>query len=107
MAGYFPEELIEEIRISNDIVDVISEYVKLERKGKNYFGKCPFHNEKTASFSVEPTKQIYNCFGCGKAGKGYGDLPRRDYRQSRRCNLRPVCGRIDGVSVKENRGNHL
>lgn len=68
MAGYFPEELIEEIRISNDIVDVISEYVKLERKGKNYFGKCPFHNEKTASFSVEPTKQIYNCFGCGKAG---------------------------------------
>lgn len=68
MAGYFPEELIEEIRISNDIVDVISEYVKLERKGKNYFGKCPFHNEKTASFSVEPTKQIYNCFGCGKGG---------------------------------------
>lgn len=68
MANLFPEDLIEEIRVSNDIVDVISQYVKLEKKGKNYFGKCPFHNEKTASFSVEPVKQIFNCFGCGKGG---------------------------------------
>ncbi len=68
MAYLFPEDLIEEIRVNNDIVDVISEYVKLEKKGKNYFGKCPFHNEKTASFSVEPVKQIFNCFGCGKGG---------------------------------------
>lgn len=68
MANLFPEDLIEEIRSSNDIVDVISEYVTLEKKGKNYFGKCPFHNEKTASFSVEPVKQIFNCFGCGKGG---------------------------------------
>lgn len=68
MANFFPEDLIEEIRVSNDIVDVISEYVKLDKKGKNYFGRCPFHNEKTASFSVEPTKQIFHCFGCGKGG---------------------------------------
>ncbi len=68
MAYLFPEDLIEEIRVSNDIVEVISEYVKLDKKGKNYFGRCPFHNEKTASFSVEPVKQIFNCFGCGKGG---------------------------------------
>ncbi len=68
MANLFPDDLIEEIRVSNDIVDVISEYVKLEKKGKNYFGKCPFHNEKTGSFSVEPVKQIFHCFGCGKGG---------------------------------------
>ena len=68
MAYLFPEDLIEEIRVNNDIVDVISEYVKLDKKGKNYFGRCPFHNEKTASFSVEPVKQIFNCFGCGKGG---------------------------------------
>lgn len=68
MANFFPEDLIEEIRVNNDIVEVISDYVKLDKKGKNYFGRCPFHNEKTASFSVEPVKQIFNCFGCGKGG---------------------------------------
>lgn len=64
----FSDELIEEIRLSNDIVDVVSEYVRLEKKGKNYFGLCPFHREKTPSFSVEPGKQIFYCFGCGKGG---------------------------------------
>lgn len=66
--GYLPEEFIEEVRASNDIVSVISDYVKLERKGKDYFGLCPFHKEKTPSFSVVPAKQIYYCFGCGKGG---------------------------------------
>lgn len=64
----YSDELIEEIRISNDIVDVVSEYVKLEKRGKNYFGLCPFHREKTPSFSVESGKQIFYCFGCGKGG---------------------------------------
>ena len=64
----YSDELIEEIRINNDIVDVVSEYVKLEKKGKNYFGLCPFHREKTPSFSVEPTKQIFYCFSCSKGG---------------------------------------
>ncbi|MCX7749763.1 MAG: DNA primase [Clostridia bacterium] len=68
MYSYYPEELIEEIRINNDIVDVVSEYVKLEKKGKDYFGLCPFHKEKTPSFSVVATKQIYYCFGCSKGG---------------------------------------
>lgn len=54
----YPEEVIEEVRLRNDIVDVISSYIKLERKGKTYFGLCPFHSEKTPSFSVEPVKQF-------------------------------------------------
>jgi len=68
MYKYYPEEIIEEVRISNDIVDVVMEYVRLERKGKDYFGLCPFHKEKTPSFSVAPAKQIFYCFGCGKGG---------------------------------------
>jgi len=66
--SYYPEELLEEIRLHNDIVEVVSDYVKLEKKGKYYFGLCPFHNEKTPSFSVTPSLQIFNCFGCGKGG---------------------------------------
>ena len=65
---YYPDELIEEIRIKNDIVNVISGYVRLQKKGSNYFGLCPFHNEKSPSFSVSPGKQMYYCFGCGAGG---------------------------------------
>ena len=68
MRIHYPEELIEDIRISNDILAVVGEYVRLEKKGKNYFGLCPFHNEKTPSFCVDPGKQLYYCFGCGKGG---------------------------------------
>ena len=64
----FSEELIEEIRSSNDIVDVISQYVILKRSGRNFFGLCPFHKEKSPSFSVSPDKQIFHCFGCGVGG---------------------------------------
>ena len=65
---YYPDELIEEVRIKNDIVNVISGYVRLQKKGSNYFGLCPFHNEKSPSFSVSPGKQMYYCFGCGAGG---------------------------------------
>lgn len=68
MAKYYSEELIEEIRSSNDIVDVISQYVILKRSGRNFFGLCPFHKEKSPSFSVSPDKQIFHCFGCGVGG---------------------------------------
>ena len=65
---YYSEELIEEVRMRNDIVDVISGYVKLQKKGSSYFGLCPFHNEKSPSFSVSREKQMYYCFGCGAGG---------------------------------------
>ena len=67
----YSEELIEEVKNSNDIVDVISQYVNLKRSGRNYFGLCPFHNEKSPSFSVSPDKQIFHCFGCGVGGNVY------------------------------------
>ena len=65
---YYSEELIEEVRSRNDIVDVISGYVRLQKKGSSYFGLCPFHNEKSPSFSVSRQKQMYYCFGCGAGG---------------------------------------
>lgn len=65
---FYSDEIIEEVRMKNDIVDVISDYVKLQKKGSSYFGLCPFHNEKSPSFSVSPGKQMYYCFGCGAGG---------------------------------------
>jgi len=64
----YSEELIDDIKNSNDIVDIISQYVTLKRSGRNFFGLCPFHKEKTPSFSVSPDKQIFHCFGCGAGG---------------------------------------
>lgn len=65
---YFPDEIIEEVRLQNDVVDVIGSYVHLQKKGGSHFGLCPFHNEKTPSFSVSKDKQMYYCFGCGAGG---------------------------------------
>ena len=65
---YYSDEIIEEVRSRTDIVDVISQYVNLQKKGTQYFGLCPFHNEKTGSFSVSPQKQMYYCFGCHASG---------------------------------------
>lgn len=68
---YYPEELVEEIRVKNDIVGVISGYVRLQKKGSNHWGCCPFHNEKTPSFAVSENRQMYHCFGCGVSGNVY------------------------------------
>ena len=65
---YYPDEIVEEVRMKNDIVDVISGYVKIQKKGSSHFGLCPFHNEKSPSFSVSGSKQMYYCFGCGAGG---------------------------------------
>lgn len=83
MARY-SEEILEDIRQSNDIVDVISQYVRLKRSGRNFFGLCPFHNEKSPSFSVSPDKQIFHCFGCGVGG-----------------NIFTFISKIEGVSFRE------
>ena len=71
----YSQETIEEVRSRNDIVDVIGEYVHLQKKGSSYMGLCPFHNEKSPSFSVSANKQMYHCFGCGAGG----DVLQPDY----------------------------
>ncbi len=65
---YYKEEILEEIREKNDIVDVISSYIRIQKKGNSHLGLCPFHNEKTPSFSVSAQRQVYTCFGCGQSG---------------------------------------
>ena len=74
MKGYIPEDRIEEIRNRINIVDLVSEYVTLKKAGRNYIGSCPFHKEKTPSFTVNAEKQIYHCFGCGEGGNAFSFL---------------------------------
>ena len=71
---YYSEDLKEEVRSANDIVDVISGYVRLQKKGSSYVGLCPFHNEKSGSFHVSQNKQLYHCFGCGAGGDVFAFL---------------------------------
>ena len=68
LAGRIPEEVIEEIKLTSDIVALISDYLPLKRTGKSYKGLCPFHNERTPSFNVNPDDQFFYCFGCGAGG---------------------------------------
>ena len=70
----YSENLIEEVRSKSNIADVVSGYVKLQKKGNSYFGLCPFHNEKTPSFSVTPGKEMYYCYGCGAGGDVFSFL---------------------------------
>ena len=80
----YSDEILNEIKESNDIVEIISQYVHLKRSGRNYFGLCPFHNEKSPSFSVSPDKQIFHCFGCGVGG-----------------NVITFISKIEGIGFKE------
>ena len=74
MSQRIPEETVLEIKNKNDIVDIVGEYVQLKKQGRNYFGLCPFHGEKTSSFSVAADKQIFHCFGCGAGGNVFSFL---------------------------------
>ncbi len=76
--GRYDDEIIEQVRSRVDIVALISEYVKLKKAGKNYVGLCPFHEEKTPSFSVDPDKQMFYCFGCGAGGNVFNFLMRKE-----------------------------
>ena len=81
----YSDELIEEIRNRNDIIDIVSQYVVLKRSGRSYFGLCPFHNEKSPSFAVSPDKQIFHCFGCGVGGNVFhflGKIENIDFRET-------------------------
>ena len=78
MAGYIPEDKISEVRNSADIVEVVSEVVRLKKTGKNHIGLCPFHSEKTPSFTVSPDKQIFHCFGCGVGGNIFSFLMKQE-----------------------------
>jgi len=78
LSGFIPEEIIDEIRAGSDIVNVISDYVRLKKQGRNFMGLCPFHHEKTPSFIVSPDKQIYRCFGCGEGGNVFSFLMKID-----------------------------
>lgn len=74
MPGYLPDEFIDNLREQTDIVEVIGQHVELRRRGQNWVGLCPFHTEKTPSFTVTPSKDIFKCFGCGKGGDVYSFL---------------------------------
>lgn len=91
---YYSDEIIEEVRSRTDIVDVISRYVNLQKKGSQYFGLCPFHNEKTGSFSVSPQKQMYYCFGCGAGGNVFSFLMAYENMTFKEAveELAPKCG---------------
>ena len=96
---YYSDEIIEEVRAGNDIVDVISGYVKLQKKGSSYFGLCPFHNEKSPSFSVSRDKQMYYCFGCGAGGNVFTFL--MEYENYTFVEALKVLAERAGVSLPE------
>ena len=95
----YPDEIIEEVREKNDIVDVIGEYVKLKRAGTNYTGLCPFHNEKTPSFSVSADKQLYYCFGCHAGGNVFTFI--REYQNATFSEALQILADRAGIALPE------
>src|SRR5690554_243318 len=78
MTFYINDEIIERVREASDIVDIISAYIPLKRSGSNFVGLCPFHNEKTPSFTVSQTKEFFHCFGCGEGGDVIAFIMKRE-----------------------------
>lgn len=96
---FYPDELVEEIRSRSDIINVIGSYVRLQKKGNNHTGLCPFHNEKTPSFSVSPSKQMYYCFGCGAGGNVFTFL--MEYENYTFVDALKLLAERAGVSIPE------
>ncbi|NIA18791.1 MAG: DNA primase, partial [Simkaniaceae bacterium] len=92
------QETIDRVRNAADILDVVSQYVDLKKRGRNYFGICPFHHEKTASFSVAPDKEIYHCFGCGKGGNAINFI--MEYEKIEFVDAIQKLGQRYGIEVK-------
>ena len=100
---YYSNDLIDEVRSANDIVDVISSYVKIQKKGANYMGLCPFHSEKSPSFSVSPSKQLFHCFGCGVGGDVIAFIRQyENYSFTEALNLLAKRANIELPQVSEN-----
>ena len=78
MPGYIPDDIVEKIKADTDIVELINEYVTLKKAGKDYVGLCPFHREKTPSFTVVPAKEFFYCFGCGASGNAVNFIMRHE-----------------------------
>lgn len=109
---YIPDDLVEEIRSRNDIVDIVSSRIKLQKKGSSYFGLCPFHNEKSPSFSVSPNKQMFYCFGCGEGGNVFSFLMKYDNLTFRKHLRNLQTGqalncRMSGCQLKKETGQTL
>ncbi len=96
----YPEDIVEEVRQKNSIVDVISEHVRLKKKGSTYFGLCPFHGEKTPSFSVSPGKEMFYCFGCGVGGNVFSFVMR--YENATFAEAVKILADRAGVKLPEN-----
>jgi len=97
------QETIDRVRNAADILDVVSQYVDLKKRGRNYFGVCPFHHEKTASFSVAPEKEIFHCFGCGKGGNAINFV--MEYEKIEFVDAIKKLGQRYGVEVKMEGGS--
>ncbi len=98
-----PQETIDQIRDTADILDIVSDYVDLKRRGRNFFGLCPFHAEKTPSFSVAPEKQIFHCFGCGKGGNVISFV--MEYEKIEFVDAVRQLGKRYGVEIKAEQGD--
>ena len=101
--GRITEHSIEKVRLQSDIIQTISDYMELKKRGHNFFGLCPFHNEKTASFSVSEDKQIYKCFGCGAGGGVFNfimDIEKVDFPESIE-----ILAKKNGIEIEYEKGS--
>ena len=106
MAAYIPDEKITAIKNAADIVDIVSESVSLRRAGRNFLGLCPFHAEKTPSFTVSPDKQIFYCFGCGAGGNVFSFLMKQRWPHLSRSGARTLAQRY-GIDLPTRKMSHL
>lgn len=99
MAGRIPEEVIQQVQEKTDILDLIGQYVHLKKTGRNYFGLCPFHSEKSPSFAVHPEKRLFHCYGCGESGNVFTFLMKLEGLEFPEA-VRLLAGRV-GIDIPQ------